>query len=556
MNNFRAICIGIEEYLHYQPLRGAENSAQELYRYFFTEVNLRSHQLLLLTDTSPSPGKLSTYPNRNNILEWIDDTASNLEYCCFFFQGYGINYQGEDYLLPIDSNINTVLQTGIKVRSLFEKLQNSSQNLLIILDLQNPLKDGKLGQTTLKIAQKKGISLIFSCRSLYYQNLSLEKSPLITILTEAFRYYKHDLNLAKLDSYLRQKLNPSCQNNFPAIALPIIISRYKTRHQPLFPTPQKQLVKTQADHTPSFKIKKTSPHSPQKHPINTLILPKLPKTSFQPELHLNVPVVKTNIKPVVANTSSGSTPKTNNQTKKKLWIIQYLLWIGAILGTISILWWMSLKIRQHLNRINYQTTQENQQILDYGKIKLSTQQASRFNEAISYARHIKPHTPLYRKAQNNIKEWSKTILDIAQGRAILGDFQGAISAIKLIPQDNQKLYKLGQTRLKEWQKLSKQQEKNQVLIEAALSLIKPNQASSYQQAIRILKQIEKKEIGYNHAQKIIEELSNNIYQLAKTRAEKGQLTLAIKTINLVPNDSQIYPIAQETKINWHKGLTQ
>ena len=124
MNNFRAICIGIEEYLHYQPLRGAENSEQELYRYFFTEVNLPSHQLLLLTDTSPSPGKRSTYPNRNNILEWINDTASNLEYCGFFFQGYGIHYQGEEYLLPIDSNINTVCQTGIKVRSLFEKLQN------------------------------------------------------------------------------------------------------------------------------------------------------------------------------------------------------------------------------------------------------------------------------------------------------------------------------------------------------------------------------------------------------------------------------------------------
>ena len=198
----------------------------------------------------------------------------------------------------------------------FGRTQNSSQKLLIILDLQNPLKDGKLGQFTLKIAQKKGISLIFSCRSLSYQHISLEKSPLITVLTEAFRYYKHDLTLAQLDSYLRHKLNPSCQNNFPAIALPMIISRYKTRHQPLFPTPQKQLVKTQADNTPSFKIKKTSPHSPQQHPNNTLILPKLPQTSFKPELPLNVPVAKTKINPVVANTSPPSTPKINNQPQK------------------------------------------------------------------------------------------------------------------------------------------------------------------------------------------------------------------------------------------------
>ncbi|CCQ62758.1 hypothetical protein CWATWH0401_3940, partial [Crocosphaera watsonii WH 0401] len=90
------------------------------------------------------------------------------------------------------------------------------------------------------------------------------------------------------------------------------------------------------------------------------------------------------------------------------------------------LWWMSLKIRQHLNKINYQSIQENQQILDYGKIRLNIQQASRFNEAISYARQIQPHTPLYKEAQNNINQWSQIILDIAQGRAILGDFQGAI----------------------------------------------------------------------------------------------------------------------------------
>ncbi|WP_198648710.1 caspase family protein, partial [Cyanothece sp. BG0011] len=154
-------CIGIEDYLHYQPLTGAENSAQALYRYFFEEAKIPSHQLLLLTDTSPSPGKRSTYPNRDNILQWINDSLIKVEYCWFFFQGYGINYQGDDYLLPIDSNLNSIPQTAIKVRSLFEKLQYNSQNLLIILDLQNPLKDGKLGQITLDLAQKKNISLIF-----------------------------------------------------------------------------------------------------------------------------------------------------------------------------------------------------------------------------------------------------------------------------------------------------------------------------------------------------------------------------------------------------------
>ncbi len=548
MTNFRVVSIGIEDYLHYPTLPGAENSAQALYRYFFEEANISSHQLLLLTDTSPSPGKRSTYPNRDNILQWINDSGINVESCWFFFQGYGINYQGEDYLLPIDSNINTIQTTGIKVRSLFETLQTNSQNVLIILDLQNPLKDGKLGQITLDLAQKKGISLIFSCRSPVYQSINIEKSPLITALTEALRYYKHHLTLDKLDYYLKERLNPSHNNNFPAIALPIIISPETLRHQPLLPTPQTQRINPQEKNSLSFRIEQNQPHSPEKSPTSTLILPKVPPPHFKPQLSLNIPLTPTNSQPI------SSTAKITPTPLKIPFIIKCLLWVGTIIGTTMILWWMSLKIRQHLNTINYDKTQENQEILDYGKIHLSRQQASQLNEAIGYLREIEPHTPLYGQAQEKIRNWSQLILDIAEGRAILGDFQGAIAAGKLIPQDNQTVYNLAQQSLQEWQTLKQQQQDNQVLIEAALSLIQPNQASSYNQAIRLLKHLEKGDLGYNHAQKLIEELSAHIYQLAQIRAQQGQITLAITTLDLVPNDTQVYPMAQEAKIHWQQYM--
>ncbi len=553
MNNFRAISIGIENYLHYQPLTGSENSAQALYRYFFEEVNIPSHQLLLLTDTSPSPGKRSTYPNRDNILQWINDSLIKVEYCWFFFQGYSINYQGEDYLLPIDSSLNSIPQTAIKVRSLFEKLQYNSQNLLIILDLQNPLKDGKLGQMTLDLAQKKDISLIFSCRSHVYQSISAEKSIFMSALTEALRYYSHHLTLHKLDSYLKERLNPSHQKKFPAIALPIIISPEKVRHKPLLPSSEKQVVQTQENKNLSFKI----PQKPIQTATNTLILPKVPQPSFNPQLSLNIPPTETNNQPISPAVSSVfSTSKRTTQTPQKSPIKKYLLWICGIIGAIFILWWMSLKIRQHLTTINYQKIQENQQILDYGKISLSVQQASQLNEAINYARQIQPHTALYQQAQDKISQWSQMIVDIAQGRAIIGDFQAAIAAVKLVPPDNQQLYNLAQQSLKEWQHLSQKQQDNQVLIEAALSLIEPNQASSYNRAIRLLKHLDKQELGYHHARKLIEQLSKTIYQLAQIRAQQGQLILAIETIELVPNDTQVYPIAQEAKINWQKRLNR
>ncbi|WP_198648709.1 hypothetical protein [Cyanothece sp. BG0011] len=66
-----------------------------------------------------------------------------------------------------------------------------------------------------------------------------KKSIFISALTEALRYYSHHLTLHKLDCYLKERLNPSHQKNFPAIALPIIISPEKVRHKPLLPISKK-----------------------------------------------------------------------------------------------------------------------------------------------------------------------------------------------------------------------------------------------------------------------------------------------------------------------------
>ena len=50
-------------------------------------------------------------------------------------------------------------------------------------------------------------------------------------------------------------------------------------------------------------------------------------------------------------------------------------------------------------------------------------QASQFTEAIAKARRIQPGEPVYDEAQQNIKSWSQTILDIAEGRAATGSLE-------------------------------------------------------------------------------------------------------------------------------------
>ncbi|MGK7940954.1 MAG: caspase domain-containing protein [Crocosphaera sp.] len=554
MDDFRSISIGIDNYISYPPLKGSENSAQALYHYFFEEGNISHQQLLLLTDTSISSEERSTYPNHNNILEWINESPIKVKYCWFFFQGYGINYQGEDYLLPIDSGLNNITETGIKVRSLLDILQNSSEQLLVILDLQNPRKDGKLGQLTLKLAQKKSIPLILSCRSHVYQSISAEKSIFITALIEALRHYHNHLTLAQLNRYLREKLTPFHHNNFPAIALPIIISpSVQVSRQPLLPflsTPEKVTSKNKI--TPSFTIRQTSSQTPQKQRISTVILPKLPTPSYDPPLPLHIPL--TPRKRILSPPSIVEPNPINKKPSLCLWIGKCLLWGGGLSGAIALLWLMSSQVRQHLNTLHHEKIEENERILNRATLPLSLEQASSFHRAIGYARQVQPHTPLYGKAQSNIRRWSQVILDIAQARARQEDFQGAIAAANLVPQDDLKLHTVAQQWVTNWQTLKEQKADNQVLIEAALSLIKPNQASSYNRAITILKRLKKGELAYEKAQHLIEQLSHNIYQLAQIRAKEGQLKLAIQTVELIPNSSKIYEKAQKDKLSWQKSL--
>ncbi|NJK48988.1 hypothetical protein HC931_13125 [Candidatus Gracilibacteria bacterium] len=125
MENFQCIAIGIDRYHFLAPLRYAVADAQVFARFLVEEAKTSFRQSLLLTDTSPYLNKLSTYPNRENLLAWLEkgDTRSSSP-LWFFFSGYGMNYRGEDFLLPIDGNPNDIENTGISLRSFLNRYNN------------------------------------------------------------------------------------------------------------------------------------------------------------------------------------------------------------------------------------------------------------------------------------------------------------------------------------------------------------------------------------------------------------------------------------------------
>ncbi|GBF82242.1 caspase family protein [Aphanothece sacrum] len=455
MENFRAIVIGIDYYLHCPPLKSSETNAQAIYRYFFEDAHIPSHQLQLLTDTSPSPGKNSTYPNQENIRQWINNGSIPVKMGWFFFQGYGINYQGQDYLMPIDGQLQAIAETGIHLRSLLERLQRSIQQLIIVLDLYPIVGDSRLGEQILDFAQKRGIKLILYREP--YQNSS-QGVKFTTALLEALRYYGHHLTLSALEAYLQERLLGVKSSH----KLVVITPTPQTSRQPLIPSPP-------------VPVKQRSRPVVNKPLVTlpTLTLPPLPQPKVAAVSSHHHPITPSSHHPITPSphhpTPSPHSITPSSPKRKGFFLGGGIVLLMGLFGSFFLLF----------NNSNFwngkEESQKNREILNKAKITLSIHQASRFSQSIALARQIYPDTPFYNEAQTSIIRWSEAILEIAQGRAMKGDFEGAIIAAQLVPQEQKTLYLLAQKYLQNWQKLSQQKQYNQVLIDAALGLIRPQQ---------------------------------------------------------------------------------
>jgi len=91
-----------------------------------------------------------------------------------------------------------------------------------------------------------------------------------------------------------------------------------------------------------------------------------------------------------------------------------------------------------------------QTIFEEAKIHLKRHQASDFIRAIAELRKIPQTSPIYPEAQTRINFWSQTILEIAQGRAEVGNWQDAIAAANLVPRDQPSIYSTAQQGIRDW----------------------------------------------------------------------------------------------------------
>ncbi|MEB3358890.1 MAG: hypothetical protein VKK04_19345, partial [Synechococcales bacterium] len=192
--------------------------------------------------------------------------------------------------------------------------------------------------------------------------------------------------------------------------------------------------------------------------------------------------------------------------------------------------------------------------LDQVRQETPVNQASDFARAISIASRIQPGQPFYNESQAYVQRWGRVILDLAEARARSGNYKDAVAAAQLLPPSLNGLYQEARQRIAQWQPLIEQQPTGQQIIDRAREMIRPNQASSYNQAIALVQSIPADDPAHGEAQALAARWSRAILDLAYARAAEGGYYIAIDAANLVPTNAPQHAAAQEAIAQWKRRL--
>ncbi|MEH2293688.1 caspase family protein [Nostoc sp.] len=540
------------------------------------------------------------------------------DYLWLFFSGYGVNYKGKDYLMPAEGNPELVQETGIELRSLMQSLQLADLNVLLLLDINRAFgtqADAPVGEETIELVQELQLATILSCQPEQFSHESSELGHgfFTAALLEALRS-GNGSNLADLESYLSLLMPKLCQHHWRPVQNPATI--IPSRQQVMLP---KLAMESDFQANPviypeeSFAVALAAPplddyprtsadrgrwgeasvNSLQQVKAHRVEKSKAQKVQESATGLVSQPMAETSLGVntrgrFIPNSSQGYVSRLpSNQPSIPFWK-QFILWGGGSLlvaGLIAVVFLRNqetFRIKQISNTSPNATTSDrqviqnlpsdrnqssaqiasrsesekrNQAVLDLAKMSLRQTQASDLGLAIATARKIKPGEPLYEQAQENIKIWSRMILDLAEGRAKQRQYASAIAAARLITKDEDP-YAKAQAAINLWRLEGKQYVSNKTLLDAANALIKSGQASTYNRAIEVAKTVPPGQPGFDTAQKSINNWSEKILDLAKRRAVEGERNSAIATAALVPEETGAYEDAQDAIQKWQKNIVK
>jgi hypothetical protein len=614
MKHHACIAIGINQYQLLQPLSYAQEDAEAVYSFLVEEAGFSKEGCLLMTDSSPSLGGNSTYPNRENILKLTENLCAqhlqqgDLLWC--FFSGYGVSHEGKDYLMPVDGNPADIPGTGIAVELLLNTLKKApTETMLVLVDMNRSqiVKAGEtIGVQTADLARKLEIPTVLSCRpnQVSRETSALRQGFFTTALLEGLRSGQC-MTIKGLDRFLSDRLPELCDHHLRPKQEPLMVVNPPGKaHLVILPDVAGVATSEVAGRNGSMTVDAES--NGFDRPVMGAATAQLdlpPATGNSQDAPTPMPsrTPVTNVAGPADN--GGDRPNlqkpedVDNGASDKSFLQQLILWSGAT----AIVLLLGVFVTNRSIFIGQQEgspklTAENapkpspqksglkpvtpgagvsqkqpqavsvdtgskpkpssQQVWAEAKTLLKNGSASSFNNAVRKARSIPPTDPLYPQAQQDIERWSLTILDIANGRAARGDFLGAIEAAKLMPDANKPIYNQSKEAIVQWQDLSKQQQLNTALISAAKAKIKRGEASSYSKAIEQVNKIQPGEPKYEESQRLTGEWSETILKIAQLRSSQGKLKDAVEAASLVPSGTKSYQPARKAIAEWKTKLKQ
>ncbi|PZO33820.1 MAG: peptidase C14, partial [Shackletoniella antarctica] len=241
------VIVGINQYQSLQPLMYAQFDALELRDFLVNEVGLPPQYCSLLTDVSPMVYQGAAAPTQDVLLQRLAqscDRAGPEDTVWFFFSGYGVQWQGQDYLLPIDADPNRIEQTGILIQTILEKLaQGNQRQSIVMLDINrpqsalNPASGSQgLGAQAIALAQELAIPLVLSCQPDQFsqETLAVRHGLFTEALIEGMRFHGC-MTLAQLIEYLGDRLPELCQHHWRPVQNPVAVVPPGQQHAMLVP---------------------------------------------------------------------------------------------------------------------------------------------------------------------------------------------------------------------------------------------------------------------------------------------------------------------------------
>ncbi|NEQ30085.1 MAG: hypothetical protein F6K04_03645, partial [Leptolyngbya sp. SIO4C5] len=195
-----------------------------------------------------------------------------------------------------------------------------------------------------------------------------------------------------------------------------------------------------------------------------------------------------------------------------------------------------------------QQVADNQARIELARQTVQPEQAASLEAAIAQVNPIPPGEPFHQEAQQLVEQWSQSLLDLANAAANAGDLTAAIAAASFIPAAATDLYPQAQTQIGYWQA----RQLSQARLQQAQTMLQPGQAASFQDAIGLLRQIPAEHPEYEQAQARIDQLSQEIFSIARARAAQGRFEAAIQAAVLVPPDTAAYNGAQAQLKRWQE----